>query len=312
MMVLLGACSGGSEDDAPVGVEQDFEDATDDTADAAEPSDDSATGTLEFEEPVPPVITVLDPGAEPRQELRLELADGTEETSTVTLQVIEQLADGVAIVPPQPIETITTVSVTRTATDEGVEILSEITDAQVGSGTDPELAEFIASNFDELIGVTTTVLVDDRGVIARAAAEAGTSELVDDLVGEAVNQSNPLPEEPIGVGGSWLSETSFDENGITVVVQTTSTVREFTDNGAILDIEVTQQVAELGEEVNLDGAIAVVDSWDVSGAGSTELDFTQFSPVMSELAVDGVTGFSFGGGSLEQRLSLETTLETVG
>ena len=315
MVLVLSACSGGSDDGdaAPVVDSEPIEqqDAVADPAD--ETTTTTAAGPIEFEEPTLPVITVLDPGAEPRQELRFDLADGTEETSTVGLQVIEQLVDGVAIVPPQPIETITDVSVSRRVVDGGVEIVSEITDARLGEGTEPELADFVSSNFVDLIGVSTTVLVDDRGFVARATTDASTSELVSDLVGDAVNQSNPLPDEAIGVGGSWVSETSLEENGITIIVQTTSTVREFTEDGVILDIEMIQQVAELGEEVNLEGVPAVIDVWDVSGEGTIELDFTRFSPVALDMEVSGAQGFTFeGAGSLEQRLSSETTLETVG
>lgn len=315
MAVALSACSGGSDDgDAAPAVDSEPTEQVDSGADLAdEATTTTAAGPIEFEDPNLPIITLLDPGAEPRQELRFDLADGTEETSTVGLQVIEQLVDGEAIVPPQPIETITDVSVSRRVVDGGVEIVSEITDARLGDGTEPELAEFVSSNFVDLIGVSTTVLVDDRGFIARATTDAGASELVADLVGDAVNQSNPLPEEAIGVGGAWVSETSLEENGITIVVQTTSTVREFTEDGVILDVEMIQQVAELGEEVNLDGVEAVVDVWDVSGQGTVELDFTRFSPVALDMEVSGAQGFTFeGAGSLEQRLSSETTLETLG
>ena len=316
VLFLLNSCSSGSTDDEVAGAGDtteasdsddgvEFDDATSTTTPTFDPDD--------FEEPDPPVLTVIDPGEEPRQELRFVLEDGTEVSSTTSTQIIEQLVDGEAIVPPQPIETITETSITRTVVDGGVEVVFEITDVALGDATDPELADFISANFAELIGISTTLLVDDRGFVVRASAEAGANELVDDLLGEAFNQSNQLPAEPIGVGGAWVIESAAEDDGLTVLMQTILTVREFTEGGVVLNVEVVQDVAEVGEEINLDGVPAVVDVWDVAGDGTLEISFGQFSPIASDLVVDGAQGFTFpGAGSLEQRISSETLVETIG
>ena len=206
-----------------------------------------------------PVVALLDAGAEPRRELRFALSDGTERTVATSTQTIEQLVQGVSLVPPQPIETISNVSVSRTVVEAGVEVTSEITGAEIGPATDPALADFIGSNFAELIGITTTVIVDDRGLVTAASTDPGADELVVDLLGDSLSQSTPLPAESVGVGASWVTETSLQDTGVSGVVRTTWTLSEFTSNGVILDLDVVQEIAEVGAVVDLDGVEATVE-----------------------------------------------------
>lgn len=283
------------------------------TTTAATTTTASTTTTTAPIEPAEPLgVTLLDAGAEPRQLLRFALTDGSERTVTTSTQTIEQLVQGVSLVPPQPIETITRVSVERVAVDGGVQVRSEITDAAIGPATDPELADFIGANFAELIGITTTVVVDDRGLVNATANDAGASEIVVDLLGDSLSQSTPLPGEAVGVGASWVTEANLQDSGVTGVVRTTWTLREFTDNGLIVDLDVVQEIANIGEAVDLDGVEAIVEDWNVSGTGAAELDLRQFSAVTSEVIIDGVQRFSFGDNrSVEQRITTETRVETV-
>ncbi len=261
----------------------------------------------------PPVVTLLDPGVEPRQELRLVVTNGDEAINTISTQIVEQFADGESLIPPQPIQTIIDVSVSRENIDGGFVAVSEIVDAQIGADTDPALAAFIETNITDLIGVTTTATVDGRGFLSLGPASPANNELVNDVLNDVINQSNPFPVEPVGVGGSWMTVSTIRESGLTVMVETTSTVVEFTNNGVIIDISYVQMVEGLGEQVDLEGAPAIVEVWDVTGSGRIEFSFSQFSPVMAEVSEVGTQSFTFPGDrNLEQRHSALTVVETLG
>ena len=333
-VALLASCGQGAEDELAEaeGVEQDVigdEDADSEvaeletdsvveaattTTEAAEPAETTSSTTDAAPIPVaPPVVTLREPGAEPRRELRFALVDGDEVVNTVSTQIVEQFADGESLIPPQPIQTIIDVAVSRRPVDGGFEAVSEIIDAQIGADTDPALAVFIETNITDLIGVTTTATVDDRGIISLNAEDPISNQLVNDVVNDVINQSNPLPEEPVGLGGSWTTVATTQESGLTVMVETTSTVVEMTVNGVVLDISYVQTVEGLGQEVDLEGVPAVVDVWDVTGMGTIELDFSQFSPVTASVSETGTQSFTFPGArNLEQRHSALTVIETTG
>lgn len=258
-------------------------------------------------------VTLLDAGEEPRQELRLVLTQGQEIATSTTNQVVEQFVDGESLVPAQPVETISDLVLTRAVVGGGVEATTEITGARSGPATDPELVDFLEATLTDLVGLTTTVVVDDRGVVSQANASEANNELANDLLSESINQSNPFPEEAVGVGGSWLTTSTVQEQGLITTLETTSTVREFTANGFVIDMTLVQRLEQVGEEVDLGGVFAVVDRWDIAGTGTAEFDFSQITPVRSTVSLAGTQAFTFEGqDNIEQRLMTETVVETVG
>ena len=182
---------------------------------------------------------------------------------------------------------------------------------ELGAGTEPELAPFLEPTLGDLVGLTTEVLVDDRGFVSAGSFDPTTDQEVNDLLGDVVNQSNPLPEEAVGVGAMWESDTIINDLGVPVITRTTTTLREFTDSGVILDVTINQFIEEPGAEADFGGVIGAIDVWDVTGGGEIELAFDRFTPVAATIDVEGEQLFRFlGQGQLQQRVSTMTTITT--
>lgn len=256
-----------------------------------------------------PAVRVLDFGAEPRQLLRYELGPGTESVQTESRQVFQPLLDGQVLAAAAPVSAIAELTVTRTTSEGRVGVITEVISAGPGEGTDPALNEVLETRFAGLVGTTTQVVVDNRGFVEAATLDDRSAQAITDLLGDVIDRSNPFPDEAVGVGARWRVETEGDEGGIPTTTRTTSTVREFTPGGVIIDLEIDQVVEAIGEEIDLGGAKAIVERWDVSGTGTVEVAFGQFTPLTTEIRLEGSQLTSFGtSADLEQLFTEEISI----
>lgn len=310
------------EDDAPeedVPVEEATETATEEEVVDEEPSDeevaeDETAEDEAVEEVVPAAsgeVVLLDAGAEPRQELRYTLTEGTEILSIAQSSSQSQSVDGELFAGGgPPIGTVVDSLVTRTLDGDLFVLESEITSAAAAEGTDPTTTALLEDAFAPSLGLTTISTVDDRGVVVEAESGKTGDPTVDELVASLEGATNPFPTEAVGIGATWQVEIEQNALGLNVTNRATSVLREFTDGGVIIDVTIEQISNDLGNEVDLGGGIFVtVESWDISGSGFVEVAFDQVSPIRAENIVEGVQVFSAPGeGTLEQSISFETVI----
>lgn len=254
-------------------------------------------------------VVLLDAGAEPRQELRYTITDGTETLTTLQVQSQSQSIDGTPTPEGPPVGIITDQEITVSSVDGGVLIESVVTDARVSDDTDPGIASLLTNSLEPLLGLTTTSTIDERGVASDGTVGETGDPGIDQLLGEFGDLSNPLPEEAVGVGAVWQVEIPLEATGLSVTNRVTSTLREFTENGVILDTEIEQISNDIGQQVDLGGVQAIVDDWTSTGQGFIEIAFDQVSPVSSEASIESFQAFTMAGqGSIEQSISITTTI----
>jgi hypothetical protein len=199
--------------------------------DGPAPTTSSSTTTTTI--PVAEPATLVDPGAEPRVELRTAYRAGDVVRIRTALDlVVDQEVDGrrQRLDSPPIVQTLE-VRVLE-ADEDGALVASEVVAASIapeGTDLDDEQALALADAIDDVVGLRTTVRIDDLG----RAVETGV-EVPDGLAPELraqldgvtaqLRQLTPaLPAEPVGVGGSWRSTVTSAGDGQLPETTTTTT-----------------------------------------------------------------------------------------
>ncbi len=199
-----------------------------------------------------PTIEVLDAGAEPRQELRYAFEAG----DRVVIEQATTLDQELSGTRTGPVTTATTMSATVTAVDGGIATI-EMTyeDVQVTAGpeVDPAVVDGTEQGAVALEGATATIRVDDRGGMDAfdlrmpPDAPAGIDSVIDSLAATIRQQAVAFPEEPIGVGGSWLVRYEVDVLGVQTTIDQTFTVAARRDDAVDLGVVTTGTFNRVGE-----------------------------------------------------------------
>lgn len=243
-----------------------------------------------------PEITLLDPGAEPRQLLRLTPAVGQVENVVYRSQVSTDVD-----VKLFPADVSTTREVGYTLRLEVREAAPEIayrfTIAEL-ERTRVERKRSVELASDALLGLTGTMRITDRGlpVSVGFAVPDGLSdedlETHGDLRDAARRLVTPLPEEPVGVGARWeaRSRSVFGILHLSLVARFELISLE----GGVATIEET-----LGAE--REGSTVVMDPADRKAKGElTALDVAGFASFrqplhgVSQTARDAWSTFAVG------------------
>jgi hypothetical protein len=228
---------------------------------------------------------LLDPGDEPRQPLRYEIADGTvtrsalsvrvapdeKRGSTASLSGMRSLDVGYRAGPAENVE-------------KEIRYPYEILNASAKG--DPDASKKLIANIEEsaaaLKGVGGTVGLDDRGHYLGLRSNEKTSQvplrllLVIHNVGDSVTLV-VLPGEPVGVGARWTIRGRRSVHGVTMVREATYTLVERADKQVVLDLEYDRYgEREVTEEPEEDGPL-LVESSQLTASGRISLDLNALS-----------------------------------
>lgn len=305
-----------------------------DTSDEAESSDDASTETSESDdEPAdessttvsteaPAVdfadaatVTVLDQGAEPRTELRLQIEPGQAE-----VMVIDQVQEISQEIGGQQAPSIGAIGMTieqqLTASPAGDGLLtytSLVTSATVADDTNPLIAGELQTALDGMTGISTSAVVDDRGRVLNS--EVDGLEAIDPTVANTMEQltnnsqfAHPLPEEPVGVGAMWEVTQVLELNGLEVEQVTSYELLSI--DGTVVELALgSNQVVEAGDQLEAEGVTATVVSWEGISSGSITYDLTSMVPTSTvQLVANQSLEFGPGAESTVLDQSIETTI----
>ena len=285
LVVLVGAACGGDDDDEAAESEvttttATVEEATTTTAPAEEPAAEPVDGIT---------VELLDPGAEPRQELRLSVEEGTEQTYVLHQeQDIELDVGGTAQATAMATEQEVTYAVDSVG--DGL-IVAKTT---YGAGrvlddppVDPTTRQILDEVFASFQGAQGSTTFDERGRIVEIQVPDITVDepqlqlvldgLLSGLEGQGTQLAVPFPEEAVGVGARWRASASFELAGLPFEVVTEVTLTGVGDG--TIDGEIAQTLSIPPGPVSLQGVEAEVVSSDITGGGTVHWDLA--SPVVT-------------------------------
>lgn len=168
---------------------------------------------------------LLEPGAEPRQVLRLHPKSGEKQTvaMTVTMSMGMQMPN----VPMQMVKLpamVLTVGVTPTEIsaegDVQFDLVFEDVDVAAESGSTPEMAEAMKAQLAGVKGLTITRVLTDRGFSIKTemkippGSTAEVRKAMEEMKESFSATEILLPEEPVGVGARWEVKRKLRTSGM--------------------------------------------------------------------------------------------------
>lgn len=205
-----------------------------DGEDTATTSTSAPTATTQ-----PPALEVLDPGAEPRQVLRLRFVEGDSATVDLASDLKIAAVDGPAAIDPPPIVQTVRFDVDRADVDRA-EVSFEVTgvtiDDPLGTLEAEELLQLTAA-LDAMVGLRGTGTIDRRGEFSSFTYDVpdgldpAVTDALDQLEQDVTTMGVPLPEVPVGLGARWRARNTIEANGVRTEQVTTYEITAIDGDG---------------------------------------------------------------------------------
>jgi len=285
------------------------------------PGGDGGGGGEEEAEPVQ--VELLEAGAEPRQELRLKVAEGSQQqvTMRVTMNLVQEI-DGQArppvVIPPVDLGLLVQVGRQRGPNIHAEFAYQSVTIVDEGTADPAVVQGMRQSGIERLAELTGEMFVNTRGELLDASVDlpadfpAQLAEFVNQIESQLRNLAVPFPAEPIGAGARWSAVTSVTVAGIEAETRSTYQLLERTGDTYKIAVTVEQTAPE--QTVQSQGTEALVREFVNRGSGNADGDLTRMLPVASTVRTEGtqVMEVTQGteSGTLRQRLTMEVTLRT--
>lgn len=283
-----------SEDDPAADADADAA-ATDDDdtpADADRDADaDEAAAALGIDPGQGPQVTMIDPGSEPRSELRFAIDTPSDETMVMSqTQTIDQRIDGTAGPTIGPLTMIFTIDLDATDAGGGLVVVSStVTEVALGDDVDPQVATAIESDLQALTEVTTETVVDDRGraLQTTVAGDDALDPAVASVTGQLTESSQfavPLPVEAVGGGAVWEVTQELEAGGIPLTQVSRYELLAIDGDDITMTVTGTQDVppgTPLRDPSGSGAAVGTIAVWDSTTTGTVTISLDRLVPTSS-------------------------------
>lgn len=266
-----------------------------------------------------PTVKLIEPGAEPRQELRYKVPHDLEQTVKFkSRQKTTTKMDGNEMpMPPMPQITLTySVDVEYVSQEGEIRYLVKLANADVTADAmaPPQIAEMMKKNYDSMTGKTAEVIVDNRGVIKSTKVKGstgGTSS--DDSFGkDLAMMATPLPMEPVGIGAQWQTTRFTSEGGVRMSQSTIFTLKERA--GDVITLELAMRgKADMKEAISAPNAPpgSQVLSMTLSGKGKATANLTKLAPLSASFRMSVDTKMNVAAGPTKMEMTMESLTTTA-
>jgi hypothetical protein len=245
-------------------------------------------------------VKLLEPGAEPRNQLRLHVKAGDKQTMIMTVNVnMDMSMPGAGKGAPAPATTkIPTMSIPMDMTVQSVAANGDINyQAVIGEpavadepGVAPQMMQAMKTAISGIKGMTATGILSNRGISKKAditapnTADPQVTQTADQIKEGMSNLGARLPEEAVGPGAKWEIKRPIKTQGITT--EQTETYELVSAEGDHLNMKFTveqdasnqkmQNPAMKGAEVNL-------IKLTTTGSGTSESDLSKLMPTKATM-----------------------------
>ncbi len=174
-----------------------------------------------------PQVKLLEPGAEPRKELRLHPKPGDKQAFTMTLKMAMAMKAGempeqMVKMPPIKLTMDVTVKNVSTQGDITYELVMGEATVSDEAGVMPQVAEAMKSAFAGLKGKSGKGTISNRGLSkglefkAPPGADPQLGQMMDEMKQSFADLTVPLPEEAVGPGARWEVKMPLKSQGMTI------------------------------------------------------------------------------------------------
>lgn len=266
-----------------------------------------------------PTITLTDPGAAPRQTLRLAPRPGATGVIDLVMHITStQLVDGAASPePPTPGVLMSFATVVTETGGDRIGYTFECVDADLAE--DPEVPaavlDVLRGGITMVEGLRGTGAMSDRGVsldvtVTRTPGmDANLLAHAQAIEGLLAQVTTPLPAEAVGVGGTWEIAQTVEQDGLAVQEKIICTVAAADGNTVEITMDIRRHAApQPVRDPNLPaGASAHLTAFAFAGTGRAVLRLDALHAAEAEIDVtnDSTIQLEFSGLRHEVTLHLE-------
>ena len=276
-----------------------------------------------------PIVTLIEPGALPRAELRYALAKGT--TSKMVMAMDMSMAVKVQGKTPPPTQmprmSLGMSAAAADLNDAGeIKIDTELTTVSVDpSGEQQEqMARALRPQLEAMKGVSVAYWVNPKGYVhdVKLGIPPGmplpAQQMLKGMTRSFESISTPLPAEPVGVGAKWQVISRIASDGADLLQSAVYTLKARDGHRITLDVVLLQLVASdtIKTAQMPKGVSAKVMAMKSGGSGSTRLNLTSISPedgaMTLKTAMDIIVHGAGPGGSDESSVETTITMKITG
>ena len=246
-----------------------------------------------------PTVTMIDQGAEPRQQLRFKVAKGDSQKVDMTMRLSMNIdMPGMAIPETKLPATKMVMGVNITDVTESGDARWEMTVLSADVVDDPSVNPMVVSAArDALKGITDFkgwALITNRGFVKEAdisipdGIDAQMKQMMESTRQSLDQLTAPLPEEAVGVGAKWRVEQVISQQGMTIQQEAVYTVTKIEGNRVHAEVKLTQH----GDPQKVDmpgmpaGVTADLLKFETTGGGFTKIDLSKVVPPNGEVTAD--------------------------
>lgn len=277
-----------------------------------------------------PQVELLNPGVEPRQQLRLKPAINVKETTVMTVKMdMDISASGRSSAAAKIPVSVMTFETKVTKIDPNGDIYYEFayTNADIvgdTGNTQPAALNAMRSALKNMVGVKGSFIMDNRGfhkggnIILPEGADNNVKQMVRQMSKSLEQLASPLPAEAVGKGAKWRVSSSSDFSGINVNDIVTYELASWQDGVASLNVSIEQQAnpQNITSPQLPPGTTLTLKSFASQGRGAATMRLDRLIPFRSTVSISSNSEMSAknAGSSQEStiktKMAMEMTLES--
>lgn len=269
-----------------------------------------------------PQVELLNPGVEPRQELRLKPAIDVKLTTVMTVKMdMEVSALGQSSpVDKNPVWLITfETKVTKIDPNGDIHYEFAYTNADITGdtgNTPPAARDAMLSALKSMVGMKGSFIMDNRGFhkggnfILPQGADNNLKQMVEQMSKSLEQMASPLPAEAVGKGGKWRVSASSDFIGMNVNNIYTYELASWQDGVASLNVSIEQQAnsQNITSPELPPGTTLTLKSLASQGRGAATRRLDRLMPFRSTASVSSNSEMSAKNAGSSEELTLTTKM----
>jgi len=269
----------------------------------------------------PPVLELVEAGAEPRQVLRVHPAAGSVERVRMTMDMATAMAFGDTQPPRMVLPSMLLdmeVSVLDISTKGDVHYSFRIAAVDVADspGAMPGVRDAMLQSLQAMIGTEGEATVSDNGEARSAHLTpplGADPKLFADMERSLTNMSAPLPRDEVGQGARWTLTQSLGQEGISVQQLAQYQITELTGDTVTLDVQLSQTAPEqdLAMAAMPPGTRAHLQRLSSTGTGHTVLDLGRVMPTSMAMQLSMIMTMAVSDGTQSMDMSMQMDMSTV-
>ncbi len=247
----------------------------------------------------PSKIELLNPGAEPRRELKFRPAANSKQSMTMTMGMSMDMSMGESPLPKTPIpKMVIKMDLNVQKVDPSGDIYYNFAYSDIKTiaekDTPPAMLAAMQKSLKSLIGIQGNIVIDSSGLVK--SKNLILPKTIDPTLKQTLEQfdksidqiSTQLPRGMLGVGAKWQVNDALQSGGIKFNQSSIYEIVEMNDLGMTVQSKINQsalpqdlKLPNVGKEVK-----AKLTSLNSTGEGQYRVRFDSLLPIAGKLSID--------------------------